>query len=81
MVSIACILGVDINPDRLGVIMRPGIPVTEAVRPKDTRDLWAAGAQYRPAWDTYQSNQVARPGKETHPVGPHRRHLHEGAAG
>ncbi|MET4144263.1 hypothetical protein [Arthrobacter sp. UYCo732] len=56
----ADVIKAGLTPERLGVMSRAGIPVTEAVRHKDTEDLWAAGQEYRAAWDADQASKVAR---------------------
>ncbi|QOT19388.1 hypothetical protein [Paenarthrobacter sp. YJN-5] len=56
----ADIIKAGITPERLGAMTRAGIPVTDAVTHKNTRDLWAAGAEYRSAWDADQASKVAR---------------------
>ncbi len=38
---------------------RAGIPVTEAAKHKNTEDLWAAGREFRAAWDADQASKVA----------------------
>jgi hypothetical protein len=49
-----------LTPERLGEMTRAGIPVTEVAKHKDTKDLWAAGTEYRAAWDADQASKVAR---------------------
>lgn len=56
----ADVIKAGITPEHLGAMTRAGIPVTEAATHKDTTDLWAAGAQYRSAWDADQASKVAR---------------------
>ncbi|WP_422758905.1 hypothetical protein [Paenarthrobacter sp. C1] len=56
----ADIIKAGITPERLGAMTRAGIPVTEAAKHKNTQDLWAAGAEFRAAWDADQASKVAR---------------------
>lgn len=56
----ADVIKAGITPERLGAMTRAGIPVTEAAQHRDTENLWAAGAQYRAAWDADQAAKVAR---------------------
>lgn len=56
----ADVIQAGISPERLGAMTRAGIPVTEAAKHKDTKDLWVAGQEYRAAWEADQANKVAR---------------------
>lgn len=55
----AAIIKAKITPERLGAMTRAGIPVTEAVKNKDTADLWAAGQPFRDAYDADQARSVS----------------------
>jgi hypothetical protein len=56
----ADVIKAGLTPERLGEMTRAGIPVTEVAKHKDTKDLWAAGTEYRAAWDADQASKVAR---------------------
>lgn len=53
----ADVVDAGITPEHLALMSRAGIPVTEAPRHKNTKDLWAAGKPFR---DNYEANEQRR---------------------
>lgn len=56
----AAVIKAKISPERLGQIQRAGIPIDQAPAFKDNMDLWAAGREFRAAWDAEQAVRVAK---------------------